>query len=103
MSKTTSIYARVEPEIKEQAEIVLNKLGIPMSNAINIFLRQIVLQNGLPFEVKITPNRPVVFGNLTEEEFNYEIKKGFDDLMAGRIVSADKVAESINKEYSNEL
>ncbi len=51
MSKTTSIYARVEPEIKEQAEIVLNKLGIPMSNVINIFLRQIILQNGLPFEV----------------------------------------------------
>ena len=37
MSKTASIYARVEPEIKEQAEMVLDKLGIPMSNAINIF------------------------------------------------------------------
>ena len=37
MSKTTSIFARVEPEIKEQAEMVLNKLGISMSNAINIF------------------------------------------------------------------
>ena len=37
MSKIASIYARVEPEIKEQAEMVLNKLGISMSNAINIF------------------------------------------------------------------
>jgi DNA-damage-inducible protein J len=37
MSKTTSIFTRVEPEIKEQAEMVLNKLGISMSNAINIF------------------------------------------------------------------
>ena len=43
MSKTTSIFVRVEPEIKEQAEKVLNKLGIPMSNAINIFLRQVIL------------------------------------------------------------
>ena len=50
MSKTTSIFARVEPEIKERAEAVLNKLGIPMSNAFNILLRQVVLQNGLPFE-----------------------------------------------------
>jgi addiction module RelB/DinJ family antitoxin len=63
MSKTTSIFARVEPEIKEQAEMVLNKLGIPMSNAINIFLRQVILQNGLPFEVKITHNRPLALLN----------------------------------------
>ena len=53
MSKTTSIYAWVEPENKEQAEVVLNKLGIPMSNAINIFPRQIVLQNGLLLRLKL--------------------------------------------------
>jgi DNA-damage-inducible protein J len=49
VSKTASFFGRVEPEIKEQAEMVLSKLGIPMSNAINIFLRQVVLQNGLSF------------------------------------------------------
>jgi DNA-damage-inducible protein J len=99
MSKTTSIFARVEPEIKEQAEMVLNKLGIPMSNAINIFLRQVILQNGLPFEVKIIHNRPLAIEDLTSEEFNNEIEKGFNDLRAGRVVSADKVAERINREY----
>ena len=103
MSKTTSIFARVEPEVKEQAEMVLNKLGIPMSNAINIFLRQVVLHNGLPFEVKIPQNRPLVIEELTPEEFNNEIQKGFDDLRAGRVASADKVAELINKEYGREL
>lgn len=103
MSKTTSIFARVEPEIKEQAEMVLNKLGIPMSNAINIFLRQVVLHNGLPFEVKIPQNRPLAIEDLTPEEFNNEIEKGFNDLKAGRVVSADKVAERIKKEYGYEL
>ena len=103
MAKTTSIFARVEPEIKEQAEMVLNKLGIPMSNAINIFLRQVVLQNGLPFDVKITKNRPLEYGDLTTEEFDTEIEKGFNDLRAGRVVSADKVAERITKEYGHEL
>ena len=103
MSKTTSIVARVEPEIKEQAEMVLGKLGIPMSNAINIFLRQVILQNGLPFEVKITHNRPLATGDLTPEEFNREIEKGLDDLKAGRVVSADKVAERMNKEYGHGL
>jgi len=103
MSKTTSIFARVEPEIKEQAEIVLNKLGIPMSNAINIFLRQVILQNGLPFEVKIMPDKPLAFGDLTTEEFNSEIEKGFSDLKSGRFVSADKVVEGINREYGHDL
>lgn len=103
MSKTTSIFARVEPEIKEQAEMVLNKLGIPMSSAINIFLRQVILQNGLPFEVKITHNRPLAIGDLTPEEFDNEIEKGLEDLRADRIVSADQVAERMNKEYGHEL
>ncbi len=103
MSKTTSIFARVDPETKEQAERVLNKLGIPMSNAVNIFLRQVVLQNGLPFEVKLTHNKPLAFEDLTPEEFNNEIGKGFNDLRAGRVVSADKVAERITKEYGQEL
>ena len=42
MSKTSSVFARVEPDIKEQAEQVLNELGIPMSNAIGLFLKQVV-------------------------------------------------------------
>ncbi len=103
MAKTTSIFARVEPEIKEQAEMVLNKLGIPMSNAVNIFLRQVVIQNGLPFDVKLTHNKPLSFEDLTTGEFNNEIEKGFNDLRAGRVISADKVAEHITKEYGHEL
>ena len=47
------MFARVEPELKEQAESVLDQLGIPMSNAVGMFLRQIVLQKGIPFEMKI--------------------------------------------------
>ena len=103
MAKTTSIFARVDPEIKEQAEMVLNKLGIPMSSAVNIFLRQVVMQNGLPFDVKITHNKPFAFEDLATEELNNEIEKGFNDLRAGRVVSADKVAERITKEYGHEL
>ena len=42
MAKTSNVFARVEPKIKEQAEQVLEKLGIPMSNAVSMFLRQVV-------------------------------------------------------------
>ena len=43
MARTANVFARVEPEVKEQAEQVLDRLGIPMSNAVGMFLRQIVL------------------------------------------------------------
>ena len=49
MARTANIFARVEPELKEQAELVLNELGIPMPNAVGMFLKQIVLQRGIPF------------------------------------------------------
>ena len=42
-TKTSNVTARVEPEVKEQAETILSDLGIPVSTAINIFYRQIVL------------------------------------------------------------
>ena len=39
MARTANVFARVEPEVKEQAEQVLDRLGIPMSNAVGMFLR----------------------------------------------------------------
>ena len=55
MAKSANLYARIEPEVKEEAERILTMLGIPASNAINMFYKQIILQKGLPFEVKIPP------------------------------------------------
>jgi len=54
--KTETIRARVEPNIKHQAEAVLKTLGISPTEAITLFYHQIKLQNGLPFSVKI-PNK----------------------------------------------
>ncbi len=76
MARTSNIFARVEPEVKEQAERVLEQLGIPMSNAIGLFLRQVVLHRGIPFELKLPQNEPQSVGMLTEEQFNAEIEKG---------------------------
>ena len=56
MAKTAMITARVEPELKAEAEKVLNRLGISTTDAISLFLSQVRLRKGLPFDVKI-PNR----------------------------------------------
>ena len=55
-TKSANLYARIEPDVKEQAEGILAALGIPASNAINMFYKQIILQRGLPFELKSPEN-----------------------------------------------
>lgn len=80
MARTANVFAHVEPEVKEQAEQVLDRLGVPMSNAVGMFLRQIVLQRGIPFEMKLPAyEEPVAYGSLTKEQFNAEIEKGMED------------------------
>ena len=55
MAKTETIRARVEPELKHQAEALLRELGMSVTEAITLFYRQVTMHRGLPFEVKI-PN-----------------------------------------------
>jgi DNA-damage-inducible protein J len=55
MAKTGTIQTRVDPIVKHNAQIILNKLNISMSEAISMFLSQITLHNGIPFEIKL-PN-----------------------------------------------
>lgn len=59
MSKTTTVRARVEPKAKEKAERYFKGLGLSTSQAINLFLKQVILFKGLPFEVRI-PNKETI-------------------------------------------
>lgn len=99
MSKTSNIFVRVKPEVKEQAEKVLEQLGIPMSNAIGLFLRQVVMQRGIPFDVKLPQGGPLSVGSLSEDQFDAEIERGLADLSAGRVASVDRVAERMRRDY----
>lgn len=99
MAKSANLYARIEPDIKEQAENILSALGIPASNAINMFYKQIIMHQGLPFEVKI-PTTLVDTSTLTEEEFHKELEKGYADMKAGRVKDARQAFADIRKDYS---
>lgn len=52
MAKTSSMHIRVEPKVKEEVESILKTLGMTTTEAINIYLRQIILNSGIPFEIK---------------------------------------------------
>jgi len=85
-TKSANLYARIEPDVKEQAEGILAALGIPASNAINMFYKQIILQRGLPFEVKMPSARPVEVSALSEAQMNAELEKGYADMRICRPV-----------------
>ena len=53
----------------------------------------------MPFEVKL-PAHPIDVGNMTQEEFNAEMLKGFEDAQNGRVKPAAKVFSGIRKKYS---
>ena len=98
-SRTANIYTRVDPETKEQAEAILNQLGIPMSNAIGMFLKQVILHRGIPFEMKLPATKPVAIGDMTKEQIDMELQKGMDDIAAGRVVSADEAEAEMRRLY----
>lgn len=56
MAKTAVIQTRVDPAVKQHAQAILQELNISMSEAISMYLAQIILHNGIPFEVKL-PNK----------------------------------------------
>ena len=99
MARTENIFARVEPAIKEQAESILNQLGISMSDAVGMFLRQIVLQKGIPFEMKLPRTEPLAYSSLTTEQFDKEIEKGIADVKAGRVYSADAIEAEMKRDF----
>ena len=98
MVKTANIYARIEPEVKEQAESILAALGIPVSNAINMFYKQIILQRGIPFDLKL-PDPPSDLGTMTKADLDKAIEKGYRGYLEGRTKPVDKAFEEIYKEF----
>ncbi|MBU0712704.1 type II toxin-antitoxin system RelB/DinJ family antitoxin [bacterium] len=59
MNLNASINVRVARKVKTNAEQVLSELGLTMSEAVNIYLRQIALRGGIPFDLRL-PNRKTV-------------------------------------------
>ena len=81
MSKTAIIHARTEQNIKTQAENILKALGLTTTEAINIFLHQIIINKGLPFEVKITNKETLDALQDSIENKNINTYDNFEDFM----------------------
>ena len=80
-TKTANVTARVQPEIKEQAEAVLNQIGIPVSVLIDTLYRQIIMTGGIPYSLSV-PSIPTL-DSMNREQFDAMMQKGYDEAQAG--------------------
>lgn len=97
MPKTAMLTVRLEPEIKSEAEDILERLGIPASNAIKMFYQQIIFHRGLPFAVSLPSRRPRDIADMTAEELDAEMERGHADVLAGRVRPAEDVLADLRK------
>jgi DNA-damage-inducible protein J len=83
MGKTVTVQARMEPKLKEQADEILASIGITASTAITMFYKQVVLQRGMPIELKV-PNADTIAAikELQDPSYRRKAKKfnSVDDL-----------------------
>ena len=73
-AKTATVTARVQPEIKQQAEAILDQLGIPVSVLIDSLYRQIILTNSIPYSFRL-PTLPTR-DTMTPAQFDAQMAEG---------------------------
>ncbi len=101
-SKSANVIARVEPDVKEKAEAILSSIGLSASSSINMFYRQVIVCNGLPFRPVAQMKRPEVLSEMTEEAFNKKMLRGLDQAKSGEGDSSEDFFESLRQEIVNE-
>ena len=75
--KDATVSARVEYDVKTEAEDILQKLGVPVSVVINSLYRQIIYRRGVPFSL-IVPAEPKTLDNMTKAELDAKLQHSYD-------------------------
>ena len=81
-AKSANVLARVEPEVKRQAEDILASLGVSVSTTINMLYKQIILTRSIPFPIAL-PAAPMARDEMDDEAFHAIMQKGMDEAKAG--------------------
>ncbi len=97
LTKTANVNVRIQENIKQQAEQILETIGIPRATAIDMFYRQIILNNGIPFSLKIPKNLPIR-ENMDEKAFNSLMANGYTQSIQGDSYDIDDVFEELEKD-----
>lgn len=101
MDKSTTLNIRVNPAVKQQAETVLKQLGVPMAAAVDMFLRQIVLTGGIPFDITL-PKAPATIhtDTMTATQIHEELMAGYEDMRQGNTRDATDAFIKFHESYN---
>ncbi len=94
-TKSANVTARVQPEIKRQAEAVLDRIGLPVSVLIDTLYRQIIMTGGVPYSLTV-PKLPTR-DSLTDEQFNTMMEKGYNQEKSGEGLPIDEAFAKIRE------
>lgn len=96
MEKTT-LNVRIDKHDKETAKVIFDNLGLDMSTAVNMFIKQTIIANGLPFQP--TLNFPQRIRVNSQEELNAKLLESEQDLAEGRTKNAEEFFDEMSKKY----
>lgn len=97
MAKTANVIARVEPSIKEQAEEIMEMLGIPASVVINTLYKQIIMTRSIPFPLTV-PTAPIARDQMDDTAFNAMMARGLSEAKADHSRAASDVFADLRRE-----
>ncbi len=89
MAKTDTLHIRIDPSVKEKAEKTLKDLGLSITDAINVFLNQVILNDGIPFEIKKPKYDKETIQSMEDVKNGKNLSKSFD--------SVDEMFEELDK------
>ena len=99
MANTNAVYARIDCNLKENAESILSQLGISPSSAIQMFYSQIALTKSLPLQLQLSPAKPTSIGSMSKDKFDNEIMKGLHSLTSDKTYTIDEVNSEFAREF----
>ena len=80
MAKTDTLHIRIEPSVKQRAEETLKDLGLSITEAINVFLNQVILNDGIPFEIKKPRYNKETIQAMEDTKNGKNLSKTFDNV-----------------------
>ena len=96
-AKTANVMARVEPNVKEQAEEIMDMLGIPVSVVINTLYKQIIMPRSIPFSLSV-PAVPVARDEMDDDAFRAMMEHGLKEAKADNSHPASDVFADLRRE-----
>ena len=95
--KDATVSARVEYDVKAEAEDILQKIGVPVSVVINSLYRQIIYRRGIPFSL-VVPDEPKTLDSMTKAELDAKLQHSYNQSLNGEGRPLEAVFDELERD-----